>query len=194
MSGKVSLLDTVNMLEKFQNVMRRVPIKSLNRDENDGEHSYSLTFMAWKIITNDKLPLNLDLAIKYALAHDLVEVYAGDVLTFDDDGRANKVENERKALERLKQDQTLNNITDTIEKYEKKADEESLFIYGLDKLLPPVMYVASNIAVYQEFNISFDDWQKKIKPMTEKSIYLAPYYEQVLSLLKQNKHLFSEEK
>jgi putative hydrolase of HD superfamily len=175
-------------------VARKAPINSLGRDENDSEHSYSLAIVAWKIVTNDNLPLDLDLVIKYALIHDLVEVYAGDVLTFgDDDRRVNKEENEQKALEKLKTDETLSDITSYIEKYEQKADEESLFVYGLDKLLPPVIYIMNNAITLKQHGVSFDKWQTKIKSMTDKSKYLAPYYEQVLDTLKKNRHLFVDE-
>ena len=70
------LLNFVKITADFRGVERKVALKKANRRENDAEHSYQLAMVAWYIVNSEKLGLNSDLVVKYALIHDLVEVYA----------------------------------------------------------------------------------------------------------------------
>jgi len=131
----------IKLTHDFQKVERTIFVAGTNRNENDVEHSYQLALVAWYIISTYKLSLNIDLAIKYGLLHDLVEVYAGDTYIFDKDQSVidSKVEREYKALERLKDEfPEFSEMTDLIVQYEKREDEESKFIYALDKVVAPI--------------------------------------------------------
>jgi hypothetical protein len=44
-----------------------------------------------------------------------------------------------------------------LENYEKKKDEESKFIYTLDKLIPPIQIYLEKGKLWHEKNLSFDD-------------------------------------
>jgi 5'-deoxynucleotidase YfbR-like HD superfamily hydrolase len=74
----------------------------------------------------------------YSLAHDLVEIYAGDVLCFDNVARIGKEERERSALDRIRQEINFPALIKYIEQYELKQDPESQFIYALDKIIAPL--------------------------------------------------------
>ena len=79
------LLEFAKMLNLLQAVERVIRVKDQDRWENDMEHSYHLAMLAWYIVDVQKLSLNREQVFCYALAHDLVEVYAGDPYVFSDD-------------------------------------------------------------------------------------------------------------
>src|SRR5680860_196716 len=122
MKEKIDLkksIEFIELLQKFQKIERAIYVKGEDRKENDSEHSYQLVMFAWYLISSYKLDLDLDLIIKYALVHDLVEVYAGDTFAFDDDHRESKEKREDESLERLKSEfGEFPDIFPLIEQYE----------------------------------------------------------------------------
>ncbi|MDR3168738.1 MAG: HD domain-containing protein [Candidatus Peribacteria bacterium] len=97
-----TFFDFVTMTQQLAKVERSQHYQGTERFENDVEHSYQLTMLAWLIIDYLKLPLNKDLVIKLALAHDIIEVYAGDTLPFNNPNAiAEKEKKEADALSRL---------------------------------------------------------------------------------------------
>src|SRR3989344_2250729 len=96
------LMDFIEFTHEFRKVLRVARIPYDSRMENDVEHSYQLAMVAWYLIDRHKLRLNKEKVFMYALAHDLVEVYAGDTFTFDKKGNDTKHDREKKALEKIK--------------------------------------------------------------------------------------------
>ncbi len=132
------LLKFVKITAEFRDVERRVVLMKAKRNENDAEHSYQLAMTAWYIINSEKLDLNSDLVIKYALIHDLVEVYAGDTpIEGDIEWRKSKVAREKAAEVRLNKElPEFPDLTHLLHTYEERKDEESKFVYALDKIMP----------------------------------------------------------
>jgi putative hydrolase of HD superfamily len=97
-----TFFDFITMTQQLAKVERSQHYQGAERFENDVEHGYQLTMLAWLVIDYLKLPLNKDLAIKFALAHDIIEVYAGDTLPFNNPNViAEKEKKEADALSRL---------------------------------------------------------------------------------------------
>ncbi len=187
----VDLAKLIDLLVEFQSVERNIPIPKLNRRENDSEHSYNLALAAWLIIVQDKLPLDLDLTIKYALIHDLVEMYAGDTFALDEQQVAEKLNKEQAALLRLKNSELTADFAVLIERYEKLTDEESRFIYGLDKLMPAFTLTHGNVPLWKKHEISQQAWEQKFRAKVERSKHLKPYLDHLLKLQKANSHLLA---
>ena len=133
------ILTFVDFLQQFRAVERKVLVKGSDRFENDGEHSFSLAMLAWYINFIYHLNLDNNKLLKYALAHDLVEVYAGDTFLYtkDDQLIATKEARETEALLKIKQSfPDFSELTEMIENYRQQVDQESKFISALDKLEP----------------------------------------------------------
>lgn len=135
------LLKFVELTQEFKAVRRKIVLAKEGREENDAEHSYQLALVAWYIISREKLNLDLSLCLKYALVHDLVEVYAGDapsgVHKKYTKAREKKHEREAKAIQKLMFEfPEFEEMHDLIRGYELLEDEESKFISALDKVLP----------------------------------------------------------
>lgn len=153
------LLDFVDFTHEFREVIRVARSPHAERFENDSEHSYQLAMIAWYLIETDKLKLNRELCLMYALAHDLVEIYAGDTYVFDKNKKNHdsKKDRERKALDKIKKRfPKFKKLARIIHQYEQKRDEESKFIYALDKFMPPVQIYQENGKLWNEKSISLD--------------------------------------
>ncbi|HUB92905.1 MAG TPA: HD domain-containing protein [Verrucomicrobiae bacterium] len=53
-----------------------------DQHENDIEHSFTVALLCWFICEHYTLPLDHAKVLKYAMAHDFVERYAGDTNTY----------------------------------------------------------------------------------------------------------------
>lgn len=128
-----------------------------DRHENDIEHSMAVAVLCWYIY--EKLQPNLDLAkiLKYAMCHDFVEQYAGDVNTFAGaDARQAKVANEAAALKRIEQEhKEFPDLAKTIAEYELRSDEESKFVWTVDKMQALIMGDMDAWRPYAEIGIPY---------------------------------------
>ena len=188
----VDPIELMDLLTEFQAVERQMYIPRLDRLENDSEHSYNLTMAAWLIISQDNLPLDLDLVIKYALVHDLVEVYAGDASALDDEQIKTKATKEHAALQRLKSKGLTADLAELIEEYERFDNEESNFVYALDKLMASFTIIHGKVAIWRQHGITQSVWQKKFQAKIQKSPYLKPYLEECLRLQQANPELMPD--
>ena len=151
-----------------------------NRHENDIEHSLTVALLCWYI--HDKYKIDLDIAtiLKYALTHDFVERYAGDVNTFASDAeRAAKVDRERESLEKLTEEFTdFGDMIATMRQYELKDDGESLFVWTADKMQQLVMGDMDDWRPYRSLSISYESFCAKYDELIRKS---SPYAKEIFA-------------
>lgn len=191
-----TLLKFTEMLNAFRRVERVMYVNGTDRMENDSEHSYHLAMLAWYIVSSEKLSLDINLILKYAMVHDLVEVYAGDTYTFSDnkDHLDSKIGREHEALVRLKKEFPLgNDIFSLVDRYEKRNDRESRFVYVLDKLQAVVQIYLDKCRIWKEKNVTFQMFLKYKKEKADLSPEIKPYFDELVALLKEKeKELFSD--
>ncbi|MDP2666109.1 MAG: HD domain-containing protein [Candidatus Diapherotrites archaeon] len=150
------LLRFVSMTHQLRQVKRAIYVKGEDQLENDCEHQYQLTLVAWYLVQSHHLDLDLDKVIRYALVHDLVEVYAGDIDTFAKD-KSMKKENERLAAIRLQSEfPEFGDLHATIAAYESKLDKESRFVHALDKILPTINNFLDDGRTWKKRGITFE--------------------------------------
>lgn len=122
----------------------------------------------------------MERVIKCALAHDFVEVYAGDVDTHSKDLEALKTKplREAEARDRLaKEFPEFQEFHDAMLEYELKSTEEARFVYALDKLLPQMnVYLDGN-----RVNIEKKLTLKEIRENTDAKIAVSPYVKEYWS-------------
>ena len=147
-----------SLMMSFGKVYRATYLDKDGTKESDTDHTTMLAVMACAIASSLQLDLDLGKVAHYALVHDLVEVYAGDVNTinFHTTDHKAKEENEAAALRRIKErfGEVFPWIHTTIEAYESLADAEARYIKTLDKIMPAITHIhTDNMAV----NEGFDD-------------------------------------
>jgi putative hydrolase of HD superfamily len=185
---KVDVQDLINFVSfanKMTAIDRAYQLKDTGRKENDAEHSYQLALVSWYLITKHKLPLNVGLCMSYSLVHDLVEIHAGDTFFYSDDSRAaDKKTREAAALAEIsKEFPDLPELTTLIHDYETRADEESVFVYALDKLLPVVSIYLNDGKPWQEERITLSMLQSKKVDKVALHGITKEYYTQLTKLL-----------
>lgn len=144
-------------------INRKHYLPGTKRNENDLEHSFTVALLSWYLYEKIQPNLNVALILKYAMAHDFVERYAGDVSSFaSQQAREAKVIKEQEALTRLAGELSeFPNLIETMQQYEKKSDEESLFVWTVDKIQQLIMGDLDNWACYKEDGISYDRFVEK---------------------------------
>ena len=94
-------LDFILEVDKVKNIFRQTYLADGNRKENDAEHSWHLALMAVLLKEYSNEEVDLSKVIPMVLAHDLVEIDAGDTYAYDEKGAATKDARERKAADRI---------------------------------------------------------------------------------------------
>lgn len=186
-------LHFLKFLREFEKVERAV-YRPTDRKENDAEHSYQTTMMAWFLAHQFDLPLSTEKILQYALVHDLVEVYAGDTPVFSEKNSHDKKERERGALEKIKD--TLSHfpeLIDTIEQYEQKSDPESVFVYEIDKLIPAFNIYIDNGYGWNKLGVTLDQIKKEKVKKVKNTKELVNLLEELLDRLeKEREQLFED--
>lgn len=185
------IFSLVKLLTGFQMVERGVFVPGTNRKENDTEHSYNLAMAAWLLIIRDKLPLEINKVLRYALVHDLVELYAGDSFALDNAQAATKADREAAAMEQLEADELTHGLANDIHAYEALADEEARFVYALDKLMPAFGILFGNATIWKDNSLTQAQWEAKFRGKIEASQYAKPYLEFVVNQQKNHAELFA---
>ena len=188
------LLSFAKMINALQAVERVIRVPGSERWENDVEHSYSLAMLAWYIIDTQKLALNREKVFCYALAHDLVEVYAGDTYLFSEDQQHldSKVERERAAAERLvKEFPEVPEMHAALRGYVAKDDAESRFVYALDKIEPIIKIYLDGGRTWKEKGVTLAMAYERKKDKVTFSPEIKAYFDEFMVLLrKEESQLF----
>ena len=116
--------------------------------ESDTDHTVMLQLAAVSIAATHR-DLGLDTAMVglYALVHDLVEAYAGDVNTFIPDASAakDKAEREAEALKRIEKEcAAWPWVARLIRTYEAQQEPEARFVRYLDKVMPKLTHALNH--------------------------------------------------
>lgn len=173
-----SLLSFVRFTHEAHKVERVARIPGTERYANMVEHSYQLTLLAWWFIEKEKLPLNKELVLKYALIHDIVETYAGDTYFYDTEAIATKEKREHDARNKIAAlFPDFPELTSLIDSYETKSDAESRFVYALDKLIDPLNIYLEDGKLWKEKGVTLEmlDKNKRMKVALDATV--ANYYD-----------------
>ncbi len=154
----VSLID---YLHDFDQIYRKAPIRGRSQMETDSEHSFKLAITCWYFVEKYNLKLDLLKVFKYALAHDLVEIHAGDTDAHNasDEQRISKHTREQAALTNIKiRWSDFKDLYTTIEQYEEKLNAEAEFVYIMDKIQPVINTLLASNNYYIDSKVKYEDY------------------------------------
>lgn len=109
-------LEFCKEIDKEKFVERQTYLTDGIRKENDAEHSWHMAMMAAILSEYSNEKIDLAKTLLTILAHDLVEIYAGDTYAYDEKGQSTKDERERLAADKL---------------YNILPDDQGRLLYGL---------------------------------------------------------------
>jgi putative hydrolase of HD superfamily len=177
------LAELQQLIADFAGILRMVHLADSGHRESDVEHSYGLAMTCWFLAPKLAPELDQLKIFKYALAHDIVEIHAGDTFVFGDSNHiASKPQREQAAIEQLAKDwPDFSELAEAAQAYKDKRNEEAKFVYSVDKLLPVIMInLGEKSAFWQRHKITFE-MEKNLKMKTVLvSDYIAPYYDRLV--------------
>ena len=159
------------LLVNLSQVERNHHVARTERHENDAEHTLSVAYLCWFI--HDELGLELDMekVLKYAMAHDIVEVYSGDVNSFaSEEAREQKRRDEAEAQARLGDEfKGFVGFTRIMDSYQDKedGDEEALFVWTVDKVQALIMDDLDSWSAHIRIGITYEAFCSKYKAFIE---------------------------
>lgn len=189
-----SILKFSALLHEFRKVERMVLSNGTDRKENDVEHSYNLAMLAWYVNHTFDLKLDESKLFKYSLAHDLVEVYAGDTYFFlEEEAKKDKHEREEKAAQRIKEEfPEFKELHEIIEKYESKGDREAKFIYALDKVEPLLSIYLDKGVTWRKNKMTYEMLTSSKAPKVAVDPIVNEIFEELVKKFKKNIEYFTD--
>lgn len=132
----MEIIELSRLLGDFGQI-ERVTLLPDGRRESDSHHSFSLALIAFELATQFAPELDSRKVLLYSLVHDLPELVTGDTntLTATPEALALKSQQDKEAAQKVRDIfKHAPSILGAIEAYERKEDEESLFVYWIDKM------------------------------------------------------------
>lgn len=176
------LAELQQLIADFAKVTRdNIPLADNKRPENDVEHSFGLALTCWYLQPKIAPELDISKILRYALAHDIVEVHSGDTYIFDKELVASKEQREQEALQKIREDWSdFGELAQFAHDYMKKTDEEAKFVKAVDKILPVIMIdLHEKEKVWIPLKVTLE-MQKEHKKTILVSDIVAPYYEKLI--------------
>jgi len=165
--------------------------------ENDAEHSFQLALVAWFINDHFKLNLDTNLLLKAALAHDLVELYAGDMSVYEENLEKveSKHDREMQAFKRIKEEfPTFTELHTIIEVYEDQKSPEALFIKSIDKLVPGINIYLDDGRYWKENGVTLDLMKEKVTEKASAHPDMKVMWDELIARLEENEEKYYDTK
>lgn len=176
-------IDFLLEIDKLKGIVRRSYVLGGERRENTAEHSWHLVMMALVLTEHADEPVDVLAVLQMLAVHDLVEIDAGDTYVFDAHGEASKADRERAAADRifslLPADQGAR-LRARWDEFEAGDSAEARFARALDRLMPLLHNVHTEGRSWQEHGIRPDQVRRLHGRITDGSIPLGRYAEQLI--------------
>jgi len=169
------------------------------RWENDAEHSWSVAMLACSLAHEIDPTLDVGKICQFAVAHDVVEVYANDTSAFASEAElATKDQREEQAMLTIAEEFAhFPWIIRTIEAYERKDTDEARFVYALDKYIAVTYDYIDEGKLFRERKVTLEDYNKSLETHRAKAQSypaVGKYYNEVRDLLDAHPGFFHQNK
>ncbi|MGD2187744.1 MAG: HD domain-containing protein [Desulfobacterales bacterium] len=166
-------------VDKLKQIQRRTTLLDRSRQENSAEHSWHIALIVL-ILSEYANEDHLDFlqVIKLLLAHDLVEIDAGDTYCYDKGGVQNQKEREKRAADRifniLPPDQAKS-FRALWDEYEDRKTPESRFANALDRFQPLLHNYFTAGHTWRQHGIQKKQVLSRMQPVSDGSSVLWDY-------------------
>lgn len=159
-------IEFIREIDKLKTIYRQSYLMDKSRHENDAEHTWHITLMAWLLEEHlDQRKVNLLRVMKMLLVHDLVEIDAGDTFAYDEQGQEGKFEREMAAAKRifglLPVDQRDEMLALWLE-FEQRETLESRYAAAMDRIQPLLHNYFTGGKAWQEHGVTADRVRARI--------------------------------
>lgn len=170
-------------IDRQKEVIRQTYLSDGSRKETDAEHAWHLAMMCMVLSEYANEPIDVPRTIMMLLAHDLVEIDAGDTYAYDTEGNATKRQREEKAAERIygmlpeEQGNTLRMLW---EEFEAMETPEAKFANAMDKIQPVLLTDRAQGKSWREHQVRMSQIMERNARTHEGSEVLWDYIRNVL--------------
>jgi putative hydrolase of HD superfamily len=186
------VLRFIEEIDQMKNIDRSILLNDGQKLENNAEHSWHISLMVWLFSSFFEHKINLEKAIKMALIHDLVEIYAGDIFAYDFEARKEKPQKEVLAAQRLfkllpkKQKEELFSLWT---EYEERKTPEAKLVHSMDKLQPIIQNSLAQGEIAKKFKVSESMIRNHKSHYHKDSVFLNSFFEYLIKDAKRRKYL-----
>ena len=172
-------IDFVLEVDKLKKIHRRTTLLDRSRQENSAEHSWHIALIVL-VLSEYANEDHLDLlhVIKLLLAHDLIEIDAGDTYCYDEVGLKDQRAREKKAADRifniLPEDQAKS-FHALWDEYEDRKTPESKFANALDRFQPLLHNYFTKGHTWRQHGIQKKQVMTRMQPVDEGASVLWDY-------------------
>ena len=159
-------LDFVLEIDKEKNIFRQTHLSSHGRRENDAEHAWHMSVMAYLLKEYANEEVDIARVMMMCLIHDIVEIDAGDTYAYDEEGLKTQKERENAAKERifslLPEDQK-EELTALFDEFEAAETPESRYAHAMDNMQPLILNNSNNGGDWKEHDVCAEQVYKRQK-------------------------------
>ena len=159
-------------IDKMKTVYRQTYILNEDRQETDAEHSWHMAIMVPLLSKYSNEPIDEGHTIKLCLAHDLVEIYAGDTYCYDAKAGEDKEEREKASAEKLFSmlDEPLRTEIHSLWlEFEAGETPEAKFAAAMDRVQPLLLNLERNGRSWIRNGIYFSQVENRISKIKDGS-------------------------
>ena len=149
----------LNEADRLKSIVRGTTLCDGSRYENSAEHSWHLALYALVLSDQAGPEVDLGLAIKMLIVHDIVEIDAGDNPIFGEFGAAEMEQVEQAAADRifgLLPNDIAIDLRAIWDEFEAAATPTAQFAKSLDRFQPPMQNLASGGGSWTDYNVTED--------------------------------------
>ena len=144
-------------IDKEKNILRQTHLSDHGRRENDAEHAWHMSIMAYLLKEYANEEVDIARVIMMCLIHDIVEIDAGDTYAYDAEALQSQKEREQAAKERiyslLPKDQKEELIA-LFDEFEANNTPEARYAHAMDNLQPLMLNHSNNGGDWREHDVS----------------------------------------
>ncbi len=144
-------------VDKEKNVLRQTRLSGNGRRENDAEHAWHMSVMAYLLREYANEPIDIARTMIMTLTHDLVEIYAGDTYAYDVEGQAGAHEREVVAADSLfgiLPDDQAREMRAIWDEFEANQTPEARFAHAMDSVQPMMLNDANDGGNWREREVT----------------------------------------
>jgi putative hydrolase of HD superfamily len=177
-------------LDRLKGVERRNRLADGSRRENTAEHSWHLGMAALVFAGLATETVDVGRAVAMALAHDIVEIDAGDTFAYDQgDDLATKEAREQAAADRIfamPPEPVGRYLRELWDEYERGDTPEARFVMAIDRMAPMLLNLAEGGTTWREHGITRERVVERNGPHVEPA--LPGVWQHALDLLADYHH------
>ena len=161
-------------IDRLKSVERRNRLADGSRCENTAEHSWHLGMAAVVFAGFASEPIDVGRAVSMALAHDIVEIDAGDTFAYDTGAdAASKEAREQAAADRLfgmLPTAMGAHLRELWDEYERGDTPEARYVMAIDRMAPMLLNTVEGGTTWREHGITTERVIERNAPHIEPAL------------------------